>query len=104
MFKTLIGEYNYLAVVVYDDPLDESNHVWYDKENEVRVWMSAEDALKKKSLKHVMVVKDKNYLLNEMVMNQKNRKGQALYDIYTGSFKEDDQMKKIIEFWKNKDQ
>jgi hypothetical protein len=99
MHKTKIGEFKYLIVICFSEKIGGSDHLFYDTEAEVSEWLSKQMRLFKIDIKKMRTLRDISYLLNEMVSNKTNEIGQTLYKVYIESYPDDDQKKRIIEFW-----
>ncbi len=99
MHKTKIGEFKYIVVIIHDQEDNGHNHLLCDKDEEVRNFIEQEMIKVQHRKPIIYILKDLNYLLNEMVKKKGTREGEALYSIYIDKYPDDDQKKKVIEFW-----
>lgn len=99
MHKTKIGEFALLNVRVY--PLEDNkfSFLFFDKQEELTKFENDEISRDFRIIETAGIFKDLNYLLNAMIKNKGTRYGEILFQIYTENYPENDQMKKVKEFW-----
>lgn len=99
MHKIKIADFKFLLVLIYNDGDELYKNIFYDKDEEASRWMIDQMQNNNGQVPLTKVLKDLNYLLNEMIQNKSTRTGDALFEIYINNYPETDQMKKVIEFW-----
>lgn len=101
MHKTTNGEKQTLYVRMYPDEAAGSAYIFCDKYEEYNSWVNDEIECGKFTIEKTAAFKDINYLLNSMVKAKGTRWGNILFEIYIDNYKQDDQMDRVIKFWKS---
>ncbi len=99
MHKIKIGEFRYLVVAIYREEQGNWTSVFCDSDAEASRWIESQYTDKKEQPTSVIVYRDLNTVLNAMIKNKNNVQGWTLYELYLSQYPDDDQKKKVIEFW-----